>query len=386
MWKIKDACVIIQINGGGAERFLNLAAGAGIPMREVAFQGRGAVRVTMRARDFRRLRPICRQTRCRVEIVERVGAPYRVHMLVRRKTLWIGCALALLLLGFLSTRILVISVTGAVRVPASVVLRALGEEGVSLFAPRGGLHLPGIADKVRVYDERIAWAGIDLDGVVCHVRIVEAEPIPALPDTETPCDIVAAKDGVVEEIAPLNGKACFAKGQAVRAGDVLIRGDITREGETERLLVTARGEVLARVYYYAEATVEATEEALTETGARAPYRGLRIGKWMLSETKPPFSEYIVSELAQTGPLGAVLPIRLETGAFIELALGRRSLTKAEQIEKALSEAAMRAYDKLPRDAAIVEQQSGYVELDGCVKGVVCIVTRESIGIRREIAE
>ena len=45
-------------------------------------------------------------------------------------------------------------------------------------------------------------------------------------EQNTPCDIIASKDGVIEEIILLRGEALVEPGQTVSAGDVLITGRV----------------------------------------------------------------------------------------------------------------------------------------------------------------
>lgn len=244
MWNSAKGYVIIQISEGQIERFLNRLRAESIPVYDVRRIGR-AVECRIFVRDFKRLRPIRRACRCRVHITGRAGLPFCLARVLERKTLLFGCAAAILAFWLLSTRIWIIPIAGCEAVPEQVIARALGEQGIYPGASKKGLVLYRIAELARLYDDRIAMIELDLDGVVCLVKVEEAvkkgEPV----DRSVPTDVVAAKDGVISRIEAYNGRAQVAVGQAVQAGDLLIAGDITLEGAEETLLVHAYGNVSA---------------------------------------------------------------------------------------------------------------------------------------------
>ena len=104
----------------------------------------------------------------------------------------------------------------------------------------------------------LAYVKIDIKGVKATVEVVEK--IFPREEISGPCHIVAAKEGVVEEVLVLAGEAQVEKGKAVSKGDILISGVVYpqknpfMEGVEEELeekpsLVRARGRVKARVWY-----------------------------------------------------------------------------------------------------------------------------------------
>lgn len=383
MWNLADGYVIIQISEGQADRFLNRMRAESFALWDVCRTG-GAIQCRIRARDFRRLRPIRRACRCRVRIVARTGLPFFITRLQTRMALWIGCALALACFCLLTTRIWVIPITGCETLPEQVVARALREQGIYPGASKRGLVLYRVAELARLYDDRIAMIELDLDGIVCLVDVEEAKPIGQTIDRSVPTDVLAAKGGVISRIEPFNGAANVAVGQAVSAGDVLIRGDITAEDATEPLLVHAYGNVFALVNYFAEAAVSGTYEALAPSGRTEPYKRITVAGIPMFETRPSFEHYVLSGEATSGALGTLLPVRVTTGTLAEQTMQAMHRSEEACIEQAMVEAERRAYEKLPTDGAIVDKQTTFALRDGCVIGICCIVMEESIGYTKEI--
>ena len=386
MWKTLGRYVIIKIEAKYPERVLNAFRRHGIGVFDVSFPTRGALLLRMRAEDFFRLRAVRREIPFSAHIVRRKGMLFRLRPLVRfRPVLLIGCAAALLLLATLSTRLLIISVNGCgLRLPEYVVLRLLASEGIYPFAQRKGLDVIRIADRVRANDDRIAWIGIALDGVRCRVELIEAVPFGPTVDSKTPCNVVAAKTGAIVSIAPYNGMAKVKPGQVVSAGELLIAGDITAEGATERVLVHARGDVRAYVFYRAERAVSPEHTGIADTGSTRPYRKVRAGRLALFETKPDFDLYEVRDTSDWQPFGTLLPLHVTAGVCYEQQEVALRYTVEEMLEIAAYESERLCYDKLPKDAAIVSKVNTYKVVDGVVIAYTSIVTEESIGLTKEI--
>lgn len=96
---------------------------------------------------------------------------------------------------------------------------------------------------------------MEIRGSRLIIELVKKELPPEL-EENIPCDIIASKDGIIEEIIALRGEALVEPGQTVSEGDVLITGKIMLghepDGEEEgsdTLFVHAEGIVRARVWY-----------------------------------------------------------------------------------------------------------------------------------------
>lgn len=384
MWKLGKACVIIHINGKNAERFLNAMRGEGVPLSHITRVTKDELRATMPAKDFRRVRRHAGRLHCRVHIEDRGGAAFIALRLYRRRMLWIGGLAGLALLIAASTRLWHIRVEGNVRVSETTIRRKLAQHGLVVGAARPSGAFDALADAIAAYDERIAWVGLDLNGVCLTVRIKEAAYDMLALDPSVPCDIVAVKDGVVTEISALDGAAAFSVGEQVHAGDVLISGIIELADIPEPMFVHARGAVKASVYYFSEYAqgLSATERA--PTGATSAYRRVSLCGLTLYESKAPYADFDVAECRETTWRLPLLPVTVWEGEYSEMAMQACELTPAEAAELALVEAERLALLRVPSDAAIVDKINDWTLRDGVVIATCAIVTKESIGLTKEI--
>ncbi|MDO4572104.1 MAG: sporulation protein YqfD [Clostridia bacterium] len=384
MWQLAKACVIIRIKGRNAERLLNALRGAGIPLRRVMRLSQDELRLSMDAKDFKRIRRHAGKLHCRVHIESRGGAPFRLMRLFRRRALWIGLLAGFCAMAAASTRVWFISVEGNRRVAETTIRRALEAQGIRAGAARPDSDFDALADALAAYDERIAWIGLDLDGVRLRVEVVEAEEDMLRLDPSLPCDVVAVKDGVITRMRALEGEAMFAVGDLVRAGDVLISGTVPLADIPEPLLVHARGLVTASVYYFSEYAQPLVAKERAATGRTAPYRRICLAGLTLFESEPPYADYEIENGPETLLRLPLLPVRVQAGEYIEMAERERTLSVEEAAELALVEAEKGALLRVPSDARITQKSSEWTERDGLVVATASVVAEESIGMTKEM--
>jgi len=371
---------MIRIEGLALERVLNHILREGIRIWNVCRRERACLTLELRARDFHRLRPIAKQFHCRIHILERYGMPFVLARFRFRKVLVLGSLLGLIAILFAQTRVWIIEVNGCYRVQEATVYRALTDAGIVPGIARKPLDLPDIAQTVRAWDSGIAWAGVKLSGVVLSVEIVEADPIPEQEDKTIPADVVASKDAIVKQVTALSGKPAVKPGDAVRRGEILIRGDITKEEAEEPLLVHAEGDVLANVWYTSEVTLQNKEKQRVPSGKEQPYRALMLGKRILYQTDIPYRDYRIEIESETTLSGAILPLTHVTGTCTEMMQSEIAIDQEELSARTLYEAELQALSMVPKDANIIAKKNDTIgREDGSITGIVWIQTEEQIG-------
>ncbi len=379
MWYSWRGYVIIRVDGLRPELFLNRVLKKGIHIWDVRRDGRSYLYASMRARDFPKLRSVCRGIPCRVHIMERHGMPFLLARFRHRKILVLGCALLLCALVVLGQRVWFVQIEGCYRVSEADVMQILKEAGVTVGTPRATLDLPELRDALRAGDARIAWAGAELTGVMLHVQIVEAESIPEQPDMNEPTDIVATKEGIILRVTALEGQAKVRTGDAVHAGDTLISGHM-RHGN-----VFAQGEVLAEVCYTAQSTLAPTAQQFVRTGRKADYHAVYMMGVLLDQSECPF-EHGEAEKEQTLTLQNLFPpLMAVRGTWYETARADIRFSEEELLAEALYRAEIKVLDTVPRNAAITGKKSSVaISPNGSVTAFVSVYTRENIGIEQKI--
>ncbi len=185
----------------------------------------------------------------------------------RRARLGLMCLAALIAAAYASTMMWRVEVVNAGVYEADV-REYLAEQGVHPVMPRDKVELAKLRDALEWRYPRVAWVECAWRGTTLQVTLVEGAQAGQAADWKGSADVVAARDGIVQSVVTLAGTACVKAGQAVRAGDVLIRGR-ERGDKDEMHPVAARGEVMARVWDTASVSVPLRGVKTTYTGRKS---------------------------------------------------------------------------------------------------------------------
>ncbi len=128
----------------------------------------------------------------------------------------------------------------------------------------------------------LSYLAVNIYGTRAEIIVREVEKAPELLEEDVPADIVAAADGIIEDIQTDAGRAMFQDGDVVAKGETLISGvlDLKEpEGGTVdlgSLVVHAAGNVTARTWRTLEETIPLTSQVKEYTGEESRSWGLKI--------------------------------------------------------------------------------------------------------------
>ena len=97
----------------------------------------------------------------------------------------------------------------------------------------------------------------------------------------SPCDVAAAKSGLIEKVQVYAGSPLVKKGDTVLAGERLVTGNLESALGTRRQ-VHALAEVYARTWYEFSAQMPLELYSKAYTGEEFTRRALYIGNWRLN--------------------------------------------------------------------------------------------------------
>ena len=199
------------------------------------------------------------------------------------------------------------------------------------------------------------------------------------------CDVVASRDGIIEQIITLAGTPVVQVGELVQAGDVLIRGEERGAQETVHP-VAARGTVLARVWDGAAVSVPTTETRTVYTG-REQERVSVLTPWFPMWPDPGSDFAQQDESIREVPLGGLfLPVTIRYTRCMEA-----EITLVQRDPEAVrAEAGVAALRKLRekigvRDKLIDKWVEYSMIKDGELQAVAYGERCIDIGVRRELS-
>lgn len=393
--------LLILVTGEAPEKFVNMAAGRGIYLWDIARVSDRAVVMKVHLIAIKPLRHIARRTRCRFKIKRRVGFPFYMFWFKRRSSLALGAVFFVGALYFLSSFVWFIEVRGNDRLDVNEVMLAAAEAGLSRGTPKWKIDPGRLEADIGERLPLVAWTGVYVKGTKVTIEVTER----IVPEEEEhrPSNVVAKKAGLLTEILVLNGHPVVREGDTVSQGQVLVSGEIPgpeeplQPGEVKEpgekpqappaRLVHAGAIVRARVWYegYGEAAVVETGQRLTgrcETRVSMKFKGKEI---ILSGSQTiPYELYEANTFVKRMPewrnLG--IPVELVTVKYYELVDYKEDRGRVGAREIAGKQALEAAGGQIPPDARIQKQwleevSTGHEENLVRVKAV--IETVEDIG-------
>lgn len=296
--KFREGSVKVRIEGRGIERFFNIAAQRGIMIEKIetkeipaAEHDRHDNRVEKNEleneerkqgktvcfqtspKDFKRLKSIARKTDVLLRITEKHGFPFLL-ILGRRRSLWVGGLAAFFLLICLSSfYVWDISFEGNHRFTDETLLHFMATVPVQCGMRKSRISCTELEKRIRNAFPEISWVSAELTGTRLTIHLRENNRIlQARLEPESPCELTAGTDGTVTRIIVRNGKARVKVGDTVKAGDVLVSGELPLYDDFETLVKINKVHADAEVYAKTTRTVEwkcpETKEIRARTGKR----------------------------------------------------------------------------------------------------------------------
>lgn len=256
--------VTVSIRGQELELLLNLAVQRRFMIWDIRRTGAREARARLLIRDFFRLRPLLKQTGCRIHVVGRHGFPFYLGRLERRKFFAAGLAGFFIGIYLLSSVIWQVRVEGNDTIPTHEILQAAATQGVKPYQWKFRLKsMDELSRDIHRQLPSVSWVGVERQGTRILIKVVEAAQ-PEKKDPKSPRHLVATKSAVVTEVSSTRGKPVVQPNKYVRKGDVLISGIIG--DETNQQVVVAEGKVRGIVWYESKLEIPLTQRYKVYTG------------------------------------------------------------------------------------------------------------------------
>ncbi|MBF8378259.1 sporulation protein YqfD [Alicyclobacillus mali] len=268
-----NGSVTLWVTGPGARHIVAWLQQDGVVVRDVRF-ATGGVMLRLGVSALRRLMASRRDFGVRFRVVERHGAPFLARRLRRRKAFAAGALAFVAILYALSSIVWRVEIVGAEGEDQEAELRqAAAEAGLEVGQWKSRLAQPAeLAERVVARAPNYVWVGVEVKGSVAVVRGIPK--IPGVPQaSQTPCNIVATRPGVILDVQASRGRVMVKPNQVVQPGQVLISGLLTDRGPS----VPASGSVFAEVWYTSDVSIPLQISTQGLTGASVSREYLAVG-------------------------------------------------------------------------------------------------------------
>lgn len=352
-------CVRIAVRGEHVEYFINALAENGVPVWDIEPKNGNLAEMKVLLRDFHVLRPLLKRTGCRVHVQGRIGLPFTLVKLYKRKFFMVGIMLFFVLLFLLSSMVWNVRVTGNEKIATEDVLEAAKKEGVRPFQWIFRLDSPDkLSRELSIRLPGTSWIGVERKGTTITIQIVEAAEPPKQPLTD-PRHLVSRTDAVVTSIYAEQGRPLVEKNSRVKKGQVLISGILGVDGGNTEVVV-AKGEVKGLVWHEYSLTVPLVQKHKVYTGERKTKSYFVIGDRAVQLWGYGKDPYKASEtLTEHDPLtwrSFKLPVGWMTEKVMEVRESQETLTVEEAKKQGLDGAVRDILAKYGTDSQIISQK------------------------------
>ncbi|MEJ8548012.1 sporulation protein YqfD [Brevibacillus borstelensis] len=355
--------ITITIRGKRFERFLNMAVRQGIQVWNIRRVGSEVSSCDILVQDYFRLRPLLKETGCRVHVQKREGFPFWLLHLRKKAGFITGVALFFFGLYMLSSFVWNIEVMGTKKLHPETVIKAAAQVGVKEGVWKVKLKEPqDIQREMMQLIPQASWIGVSIQGTKAIIQVVEKEE-QEIPPPLSPRHLVAKKRAVIQTILPEAGKKTVSVNQVVNKGQILISGIIGNDQRQKA--VAAKGTVKGEVWYISNVSVPLSRTQYRYTGEKQQHQYLLVGPYALQIWPwqvEPFAQAESSEKRYSPSIaGYALPLGWKTVTHAEVEPKALELSQEEAVALAKQTAREDILRKAGTEAVIQDEKVLHVK-------------------------
>lgn len=319
LWKSLAGTVTVEILSASPTDMLTAVNECGITLFDVTSIDELRVRASLYRFDVKILRNCLAHRNEDLTVISRNGIIWAIQRLLHRKVLLVGLLLFTIMALYLPTRVLFVRVEGNREIPTQMILENAEQCGIGFGASRRQVRSEKMKNALLAVIPDLQWAGVNTYGCVAVISVRERSVADKEEPTSHVTSIIAARDGIIQELTVLQGNPVCRVGQAVREGQLLVSGYT----DCGILIKTTRSdaEVIAQTQHDLDAVTLSNCLVRGEITAEVRRYTLRIGKNLINFSKDSgISDTtcvkIYDEKHLTLPGGYTLPVTLITERLI----------------------------------------------------------------------
>ena len=277
LYDLARGTVRLKVSGAQPERILNFCAEKGIEFWDASPCEDFSVSFSAFSSDCAAIMSQSGKNGLEIELLSEKGGR-KLARSVKRRAVFVVLAVVSVTLASVSSLFLWnIEIEGNDKLSDAQILRALSDCGVDYGVFWPSLSSDEVRSRVVAEMPEIAWLSLNVRSSRAHIVVHERVDKPEIVNEKAPCDIVAAKSGVIKRMSVLEGESAAVPGSAVAEGDVVGGGLMSSERGDERH-VHAMAQVIADTWYEISAQTPLTEDRKTEKVHTDTAFSLIIGK------------------------------------------------------------------------------------------------------------
>lgn len=385
-----DGILTIRISGPFTERFFNICKHRRLNVFDIKRKGEGLVVFKTDVKSYREMRTPARRTKSRIKILKKFGAPFMIKRFKKRLPAGIGIIIILLMLGYANSHVMGITVFGNSQISTNEINAALEECGISLGTRTSSINNDTVRNKMMNKLDKLAWIGINAGGSRVYIEIVERlEKDNSAGFKGGPCNLVAAKDGIIKHTEIRNGQTLVKNGSGVMSGDILVSGieDNTVNGYS---FTEARGDVFAETRYkksreYSSKYKEKCYSGKTKNKYSISIMNFELPLYIKKDSPYNFSDFTEETKEYKTPFEIIPSVFIKKSEHIEFYEVERTRSAEEAVSQGAKELTAELKNELGDSAEIKEYNTYHTLTEhGGVEVTVELICIENIAIQSPI--
>ena len=312
--------MVVEIASADIAGTLDLICKNRIRLWDISYQNELTVHVRIYRYTWKKLNMLLVKQGSSCRLLAKEGICWSLGAFLTRPVLCFSVALFFFSVIFLPGRVFFVRVEGNSTVYRNKILEAASDLGVEFGASRRYVRSEGVKNGLLSAIEKLEWAGVNTKGCTAIISVRERSKQSLDTPAQSPCDVVAIRDGIVLSCDVSRGNGVCVPNQAVKKGQVLISGTLDCSGAVT--VTAAEGEVFAATQRDLTVLTPAKTHSRTSGhGEKIRYR-LLIGKKLINFFKGSgisggtcvkmYSKYVL-----TLPGGFELPLALVQETLID---------------------------------------------------------------------
>lgn len=289
--KYENGYVTFEVHSFKPEKFLNVLWENNVIVESVKKISITCITIKVPLKFYKIVIDTARKTGSRLKIIKREGISFLFIKIRRNVALASGIVIFLAILYYLSLYIWSIHIDTEKYISPYEIRQELKGFGVVPGIKKSDIDVYKVEKNLMKSDSSIMWVRVRENGTILKVDVKEKVSPPNVVLDNSPCNVVADKDGQIESIYTTAGTAVVKSGDMVKKGDILIKGE---QGNDENTYpVHAKGRVFAKTFYEETKKVSAYKIKRERTGRKIINYYIQIAgkKMYLENNKNNFSSY-----------------------------------------------------------------------------------------------
>lgn len=277
LYDIARGVVRVEVSGAEPESILNFCAESGIEFWDADPCEDYSLHLSIHAADYPALEDRNGKNGIEITLLRETGGKKFIAVARARAVLLSLMLAGLAAIAASSLFIWRIDIEGNDTVSSARLMRALEECGVGYGTFWPAMSSDRVKDDILTQMPDIAWLSVNIRSSCAHIVVHERVDKPEIVNEKSPCDIVAAKGGVIKKLSVLEGEAAVTVGDTVAKDDVLVGAVMSSETGDDRF-VHSMAQVQADTWYEISAQVPLTEQVKVKKEGTSTQFSLIIGK------------------------------------------------------------------------------------------------------------